>query len=970
MITKGLKCRISLIILIILFSLPSFLYSQNKDSFVKLRGLTEDNMRPAEDVTIRLFENNSLIKEIVTDYTGKFDFKLDTGKYYVVEMYKPGYIKKKIAFDTKVPGKESGIWVNDFAFTLVKECKGVDVSMLEKPMDEIKYDPRSRGFIPDKAYNKNIFKELQNIYFELDQCHQNKYNEILDKADQLYKQDKLNEARNLYIEASEMMPEDQYPRKKMYDIVQELQKRYSDESQYTEVKDKADELFDQGKYEEALSLYNEAKIIKNNDPDLTAKINQANRMIQLENEKKNAARIETDRLVEQKNNQYENLLSQADEYYKNNDYNNAKESYEQALQIKPNDPYIKSRIERLEKLIVKENQEKQLAEQQQKENRYRSLINEGNNLINGKNYELAQQKFEEALLIKPGDIVAQGKLSETKRLLTQQQQQNLAEKEKEQKFNQYVQEANKLMTLGEYPAAKQKYELAQNLKPADVAVQGKINQINQIMSQQQKELAEKEKEKQYEQLIREGNSLINLGEYAVARQKYEQARTIKPNDITAQNKLNQINQLIEQQKQANIAIQQKEQQYGSYISEATNLMNLGEYNAAKQKLEMAKNLKPEDATILNKLNEVNKKIEEQRLADVAKLNEQKKENEYKNNISNADKLLSMGEYDQAKQYYENALTFKPGDSYASTKLNQTNNILLKQKQEDQDRLKKENEYQLAIQKANNLYQLGELNAAKAEFQNALNIKPGDAIAANRIKEIDQQVKQKQQQELIALQQENTYKQHLAKGDDLYKKQNYQDALDAYNEAQKIKPSDKNLISKIEEIESILAKKQADEERLIAYNNAIDLADKYFSKSDYRNAREQYEKALLINPNSVHAKGQLDKIAKMTNMSQPGQTVTVSALPELKFNNDSERQRYLSTLSRKYPAGITLEVYKEKYQTTNRYVIIRNGEANEFREVKHSWGGVDYSVNDRPITALYFKQQTKQREGEYFKQFNK
>ncbi|GAG74719.1 unnamed protein product, partial [marine sediment metagenome] len=93
----------------------------------------------------------------------------------------------------------------------------------------------------------------------------------------------------------------------------------------------------------------------------------------------------------------------------------------------------------------------------------------------------------------------------------------------------------------------------------------------------------------------------------------------------------------------------------------------------------------------------------------------------------------------------------------------------------------------------------------------------------------------------------------------------------------------------------------------------------------------------------------------------------SKLSELNFTNDSERDKYLDGLKREYPQGVTLEIHEEKIKTTHRYVVYRGKEIREFRKVKFNWGGVEYSLNGKPITSQYFDTQVKVREGEYFKE---
>ena len=68
---------------------------------------------------------------------------------------------------------------------------------------------------------------------------------------------------------------------------------------------------------------------------------------------------------------------------------------------------------------------------------------------------------------------------------------------------------------------------------------------------------------------------------------------------------------------------------------------------------------------------------------------------------------------------------------------------------------------------------------------------------------------------------------------------------------------------------------------------------------------------------------------------------------------------------KYPAGITCEIYKEKNRTVTRYIVVRENQATDYREVRYNWGGIDYFRNDKPITQLYFNSQVKAREGEYY-----
>jgi len=92
--------------------------------------------------------------------------------------------------------------------------------------------------------------------------------------------------------------------------------------------------------------------------------------------------------------------------------------------------------------------------------------------------------------------------------------------------------------------------------------------------------------------------------------------------------------------------------------------------------------------------------------------------------------------------------------------------------------------------------------------------------------------------------------------------------------------------------------------------------------------------------------------------------------DLNFKNESERQLYLDELKNKYPSGITLEKYKEQFKETNRYIIIRDNAAQEFRHIRFTtYDGAQYSGNGKPITQQYFLSQTRVRQGETFKEIS-
>jgi hypothetical protein len=222
------------------------------------------------------------------------------------------------------------------------------------------------------------------------------------------------------------------------------------------------------------------------------------------------------------------------------------------------------------------------------------------------------------------------------------------------------------------------------------------------------------------------------------------------------------------------------------------------------------------------------------------------------------------------------------------------------------------------------------------------------------------------------------------GNDAFTKKDYITAKASYTEALKQIPGDALALDQIKKTDYVIAEaekiRQAAEAKKAAFESLIGTADQAFDGARYAMAKENYQKALAIDPSSTYAKqriARIDEINKMLSQA-PAKTNTQAAantqksgqaqLAELNFKNESERQLYLNELKKKYPEGITLEKYKQQYKIIYRYIVIRDNAAQEFRQVKYtSYQDQQFSVNGKPITQQYFLSQTKVRQGESFKE---
>ena len=104
--------------------------------------------------------------------------------------------------------------------------------------------------------------------------------------------------------------------------------------------------------------------------------------------------------------------------------------------------------------------------------------------------------------------------------------------------------------------------------------------------------------------------------------------------------------------------------------------------------------------------------------------------------------------------------------------------------------------------------------------------------------------------------EKQYQEAVASAEQLFNLQQYSGSIEGYRNALKIKPGEPYPAQRIAEAEAIMAELTATQK---AYNEAIATADKAFRQQQYRQARKGYEDALKIKSSEKYPEEMLDKI---------------------------------------------------------------------------------------------------------------
>lgn len=133
------------------FVLANFVHAQ-----VNFSGyMVDKENKSMRDVTINLYEENTLISTTV--WGKKFSYDLKLQKYYTLELMKEGFLPKRIAISTFQGDKGAEPFM--FVMELIKKNEVVDDSDSDFPSAIIEYKKNKGQFNFNVDYSKSLKKE-------------------------------------------------------------------------------------------------------------------------------------------------------------------------------------------------------------------------------------------------------------------------------------------------------------------------------------------------------------------------------------------------------------------------------------------------------------------------------------------------------------------------------------------------------------------------------------------------------------------------------------------------------------------------------------------------------------------------------------------------------------------------------------------------------------------------------------------
>ncbi|MCB9170179.1 MAG: hypothetical protein H6594_07505 [Flavobacteriales bacterium] len=801
-----------------------------------------------DGITVTVYKNGAKLTDVVTNASGKYEFNLDYGADYKIMYAKPGLVGKNIQIDTRnIPEEErvGGHGMN-IEMTLFSELPGIDFAVLDKPIGKAKFDPATNEVTWDLEYTEQIRNEIARLMKEYE--------------------DKQKREANL-------------------------------EEDFAKAMQQGDAAMAQSDYKKAVASFTEALTIKPKEPVATAKLSDAQmRLDDQEGEKK-------------KDEQYATLIKDADGLYNKKEYENAKSKYLEASGIKDKEVYPKQKVKEIEGILAdlakKAEEERKAKELKDK---YDAAIAAADGAFKSENYDQAKTKYTEAAGLMPDEKYPKDQLAAIdKKLeeLAKKAEEERKQRELDANYQAAIAAADASFKAENYDQARTKYTEASGLKPDEKYPKDQLAAIDKKLEELAKKAEEERKKKelqdQYDAAIAAADAAFHGEKYDEAKTRYTDALGLKPDEKYPKDQLTAIDKKLEElarKAEEERKAKELQDQYDAVIAAADAAFHGEKYDEAKGKYNDALGLKPGEKYPKDQLAAIDKKLEE--LARKAEEERHQKEldEQYQALIDDGDKLFRKEEFEAARAKFVSASDVKPDKRYPKDRIAEIDATLAEQaRKAEEERKQRELEARYAelIASADKAYDLEQWTSALNDYQDALQLKPGERHPQERIAEIgsklDAQAREqaeKERQERERRERDAQYAQLLAKADQAMGAKKYDEAKTNYTDASSVKPEEQYPRDKLAEIASILEEqaRKAREDSLAAqqaadekarqdalerkrleeqeaiekeYRELIAAADLALGQKDYDEARDKYTRSLTVKPDEQYPKDKLAEI---------------------------------------------------------------------------------------------------------------
>lgn len=484
----------------------------------------------------------------------------------------------------------------------------------------------------DPTAKSKLNKTLQKIREQSEK--EEIFYQYIDEADNHYENGEYETALSSYNKAAKLFPKDGYTLEQIKIVSQKIKDEKENLASFNEFVNNGDRFMNEEKYTEATLQYKAALNLYPNNNNVKDKYNNAKSL------KDNYDKLSSD---------FEQLKREANDLIIRKKYAEGIEKYQQALSIFPNDSDLKNLIS-------------SLTIQKDISDRYNSKINEADSLYLEKSYEKAKTAYNEALSVMPNDSYSSDMITRIDETLNSDEYKSL------KNFLSLLEEAKALESNNKYDEALVKYKSALKQNPNDEFTTQKIAYLTDLVNNRNKEI---ELDAQYATLISKGDSSANSDDYYTAFDYYTQAYNLIPNRTEAKDKKDEAQKRIKEiEAQLALEKQKWDEYYTAAMSAAQVFMNEKNYPEAIKEYNKALRFKENDQAATQGLNNATQ-LNEARLANLMK--------EYNQYITNGDNQFNTNNLDKAIEFYSKALALNTGNTYPSEMIDKISILLQENK---------------------------------------------------------------------------------------------------------------------------------------------------------------------------------------------------------------------------------------------------------------------------------------------------
>ncbi|MGD1846794.1 MAG: hypothetical protein ACFB10_15505, partial [Salibacteraceae bacterium] len=321
----------------------------------------------------------------------------------------------------------------------------------------------ARDAKPDEDYPQERITAIANLLDEQEKAaaeaaelakKQEQYQSLIADADKAFEKKEYAQSKGLYQQAQGVMSEEPYPGTRIAEIDGLLAEMADKEAAAKAAKEKeqeyqrliaqADKDFGAKEYVQAKSGYEAALKVKTDAPYPPRKIKEIEGILADIAAKEKANQAAKDAEL-QKEQEYKDLISKADGLLASNEFEQAKASYQMAIDIKPKEAYPREKISEIAKrkaAMAREAEEKRIAAEREKarQEKYDRLIAAADGSFDNKQYGAAKRDYLEAKKVKPEEDYPQKRLDEIGELIAAMGTTKPKETDSETKEEKFVDE--------------------------------------------------------------------------------------------------------------------------------------------------------------------------------------------------------------------------------------------------------------------------------------------------------------------------------------------------------------------------------------------------------------------------------------------------------------------------------------------------------------------------------------------------